>query len=202
MALEHARRRRPRAATAARCGPRTPRRASRHRATPRAPRPAPCGLRAPSTGAARPARQIAMRASSPLVAMRPSLRNGDRVDRAVVEAQHLLGARCRCKRPADRRACRNCRRSLACRRARSRARAPARHGRSSCACAARERITARSTKTTRTRNIIARLGNTQAVRRAHAERADAVAHASIAQRARGRPAPPGRSRRLSTRRKS
>src|SRR3954468_2311087 len=127
-----------------------------------------------------PARQIAMRASSPLVAIRPSGRNATALTapswkRSTCSAAFL----CSDHRIADvsklpESAC-----------VPSGEIASARTGPPwprNCACAPSGEITARSMKTKRTRNISARLGNNSGVRGAHAERADAVAHARIAQR--------------------
>ena len=128
VALEDARRAarerpQPRGAVPRRRGER-----ARRRARPPARQPAPCGLRAPFDGCCSPGCQIAMRASSPLVAMRPSLSRADRIDRAIMKAQHLLG-RVTFAATSGSPTYRSCPRPLSCRRAISQARAPARHGR-------------------------------------------------------------------------
>ena len=102
--------RRRRAATAARCDPMTPTRASRRPAKPRAPPPAPCGLRARATGFGSPGFQIAMRRVLAAGDGAAVAQQRDRIHRAVMEAQHLARRRCAPATSGSPK-CRSCRRS-------------------------------------------------------------------------------------------
>ncbi len=201
VAFEHARRRRPRAATAARCDPTTPRRASRHPAKPRAPRPAPCGLRS-TRGRLRlaglPDRDARVLAAD---AARPSRSSATAL--TAPSWKRSTSARRPCaQRPADRGGVEAAGdRGLAVRRDRERAHR--------AAMSAQLRLRRGSgcneddgNKNNAYANHHRNCSRKSGIRGAHAERLDARrARARHATR-RGTPAPPAGSRRLSTTRKS